>query len=425
MRTQQALTVQTGLRLLLVAVGTLLAGPTIAATMQLVIDDAPGEGFNDPTPVSPVGGNQGTTLGAQRRVALQYAADILGSRIDSAVPIRIAARFDNLGCTRNSATLGQAAPATYTANFGASAARADVYYPVALANALRGRRVAGVDNDIQATFNTALDAGDNDCLRGRRWYYGLDGAQPGAASRFVSTAVHELTHGLGFVSLVRLQDSASARVGQFPAAASNGRRLPDIFSSFIQDLSFDGQPLWPDLTDEQRAASLTNDPYVVWSAANTNSQAMTVLSDGFSQGRLQLYAPAVMRPGSSISHWDTRLTPDQIMEPFATDEDEVTAGIGLSACVLEDIGWSLINGTRCPDIDAPAIAGAPADTTREPASVNGVDAQIDADTAVSSGDDSTSSGGGCTLVGGQRADPLWLAMLVLAALSIGYRRRRG
>jgi hypothetical protein len=43
-------------------IGTRAMAATIIATS---IDD-PGEGFNDPTAASPIGGNTGTTLGQQR-----------------------------------------------------------------------------------------------------------------------------------------------------------------------------------------------------------------------------------------------------------------------------------------------------------------------------------------------------------------------
>ena len=41
--------------------------PADAALIVLVSTDGPGEGFNDPTPVSSVIGNPETTLGGQRR----------------------------------------------------------------------------------------------------------------------------------------------------------------------------------------------------------------------------------------------------------------------------------------------------------------------------------------------------------------------
>src|SRR5215468_5398547 len=80
-----------------------LAGP---AQIIIVNINAPGVGFNDPTPAAPVGGNTGTTLGQQRLIAFQYAASIWSARLDSNVPIRIRAQFTPLGTN----VLGSAGP---------------------------------------------------------------------------------------------------------------------------------------------------------------------------------------------------------------------------------------------------------------------------------------------------------------------------
>src|SRR5262245_10881802 len=81
-----------------------------AVTITVVNLDGGGEGFNDPTVVAPVGGNAGTTLGAQRLNAVQHAADIWGALLNSSVAISIGATFDPLPCSMTSATLGQAGP---------------------------------------------------------------------------------------------------------------------------------------------------------------------------------------------------------------------------------------------------------------------------------------------------------------------------
>jgi hypothetical protein len=47
-----------------------------AANILVVNADGSGEGLNDPTPAAPVGGNPGTTIGQQRLVVLQQAAEI-------------------------------------------------------------------------------------------------------------------------------------------------------------------------------------------------------------------------------------------------------------------------------------------------------------------------------------------------------------
>ena len=78
------------IRLVALAVASLVV-PAAAATAgpaQFVIVNinAPGVGFNDPTPAAPVGGDSGTTLGEQRLIAFTHAASIWSARLDSAVP---------------------------------------------------------------------------------------------------------------------------------------------------------------------------------------------------------------------------------------------------------------------------------------------------------------------------------------------------
>ncbi|HYQ96025.1 MAG TPA: hypothetical protein VER38_03355, partial [Candidatus Eisenbacteria bacterium] len=75
--------------LALAALGTLAPGGPLAplaahaATLTIVNGDAAGEGFNDPTSAAPVGGNPGTTVGAQRLFVFQRAAAIWGSLLKS------------------------------------------------------------------------------------------------------------------------------------------------------------------------------------------------------------------------------------------------------------------------------------------------------------------------------------------------------
>ena len=87
----------------LALLGCAWSGAQGAATVVVVNANEPNVGFNDPTPLEPVGGNHGRTLGAQRLIAFQHAADLWGKTIDSAVPIRISAKFDDLPSTAESA----------------------------------------------------------------------------------------------------------------------------------------------------------------------------------------------------------------------------------------------------------------------------------------------------------------------------------
>ncbi|MES1938393.1 JDVT-CTERM domain-containing protein [Salinisphaera hydrothermalis] len=407
-------------------IGALLSLAAHAAPFTIYNQDAgTGSGFDDPTVVAPVPGNDAPTLGAQRLKAMRYAAAIVTSRVVSNVPIRIAASFAGnnggsaLACTTNSATLGQGGAAQFTANFS-GAPRANTLYPLALANALAGERLGGTA-DIAMTFNGRLDTGSTNCLQGYHWYYGLDGKPENHELDFVATAVHELIHGLGFQSLVALQSSSSESVGQFPQyLTSPDSRYPDIYSSFIQDLSMAGQPLWPDMTAAERAASITDGPGLVWDDANTDNAAAGYLTAGINQGRVELYAPATIEPGSSISHWALALSPSQIMEPRENPNVGVLSGIGMSACVLENIGWQLANDIRCPDVGSATIAGQSSSNTdgsgTQPTGTTGG--------STSGGSSHSGGGGGCTIDPNAAFDPLWAAMIAMALGVLGWRRRQ-
>src|SRR5438034_1130644 len=69
----------------------------------------PGEGFNDPTPMAPEGGNPGTTLGALRLNVFNSAANVWGLYLDSHVPINVKAQFNPLSpCSTSGGVLGSA-----------------------------------------------------------------------------------------------------------------------------------------------------------------------------------------------------------------------------------------------------------------------------------------------------------------------------
>src|SRR3546814_8025903 len=76
---------------------TLAAPSAQAAEIVPVNFDDPGEGYNDPTPALPVGGNPGTTLGEQRLIVAQFAAALWGSVLKSDLPVFAGAQFNPLG----------------------------------------------------------------------------------------------------------------------------------------------------------------------------------------------------------------------------------------------------------------------------------------------------------------------------------------
>ena len=98
--------------LLACALAAASIGSASAATIIPVNMNAPGVGLNDPTPATPVGGNPGTTIGQQRVIAYQFAADLWGAILESEEPIRVRAQFTPLSCTATSGTLVRPARAS-------------------------------------------------------------------------------------------------------------------------------------------------------------------------------------------------------------------------------------------------------------------------------------------------------------------------
>lgn len=259
-----------------------VAGVAQAATLTIVNGNAAGVGFNDPTPVAPVGGNPGTTLGQQRLNAFQYAASLWGANLTSAVEIRVLATFEALTCTATSAVLGSAGPRFVESDF-AGAPVAGTWYHIALANKLAGADLvtaaddpAGGGAEIRARFNSRLGL-FADCLPGSPFYLGLDGNH-GSAVDLVTVLLHEFGHGLGF-STVTNGTTGALLAGQ-----------PSIYDHFAYDNT---QGLsWVQMTDAQRAASAVNARQLVWTGANVTAAAPAVLLPGVPQ--VQVLAPSSM-----------------------------------------------------------------------------------------------------------------------------------
>ncbi len=244
-----------------VAVLFLLAAPLLAggARITVINTNAAGVGFNDSTPTTPVGDNAGTTIGQQRLIAVQYAADTWGLLLDSGVEIRVQADFSPLQCDASSASLAQTGPTFAVAVFP-GAPLPGIFRAVALANKQADRRVVPDSDDISMTVNVNL--GGADCLAGANWYYGLDNAHATDID-LVTVVLHELAHGLGFLTYVNLNN------GVEPLGA------PDVFEQNILDTSTGKR--WTDMTAPERAASAVNTGKVAWAGTNVTASVPTTL----------------------------------------------------------------------------------------------------------------------------------------------------
>jgi hypothetical protein len=225
-----------------------VASVSNAATIVILNNDGAGEGFNDPTPAAPVGGNPGTTVGAQRLNVFQKAADIWGGLLPSTVTIIIRAQFDPQTCTATQAVLGSAGATEIYRDF-AGAPIANTWYNVAEANKLAGVDLNPALYDINATFNSALN-GQASCLGGIGWYLGFDGLE-GTNIELLPVVLHEMGHGLGFTANL---GATGVEPGTPP--------FPTVFERLIHDNTVGLN--WDAMTAAQRATSAINPNNVVW-----------------------------------------------------------------------------------------------------------------------------------------------------------------
>ena len=307
-----------------------------AATISINVVDEPGEGFNDPTAAAPVGGNEGTTIGQQRLNLFEKAAEILGAQIESDVTIVVDASFDPLFCEQRSATLGEAGPKTVYWNF--AGVPTNTVYPQALANSIIGRDISKSTSEISARFNSNINGNPN-CMGGDTWYYGFDEPTSRNQQDLLTVVLHELLHGLGFLSLVN--SSTGAKYNGY---------LDDAYSNNLKDRSTG--KAWSQMNNAERLTSRTNTGNLVWTGADVNSDVHR-LTEGVNNSEMQMYAPSTFKVGSSVSHFDSAATPDEVMEPVLR---EWGTDIGLALNLLKDIGWTLttrieFNGTVYSDGD--------------------------------------------------------------------------
>jgi len=310
------------------AASLLLAGVVSAGPAQIVIVNinAPGVGFNDPTPRAPVGGNTGTTLGQQRLIAFQHAADIWSATLDSTVPIRIRAQFAALGAN----VLGSAGPIVRFRDF-TNAPLAGTWYHVALANKLAGfdlmtvadTQAFGIDpafaDDINANFSSDFN-----------FYLGLDNNH-GPLNDLVAVLLHEFGHGLGF------SQSASLTSG----ALLSG--LPDTYNRKLLDNTTG--LYWPQMTNAERIASATRFGRVVLDSPSVTTAVPSVLSLG--------------SPGVSVESPAAIAGPYQFgTAGFGTPigSPNVAAGVVAAVDVSDAAGPATTDGCS-PFTNAAAVAG--------------------------------------------------------------------
>lgn len=227
-------------------------------------------------------------------------------------------------------TLGSARAVAWDKDFF-NAPVGDTWYPVALANQLANSDWDPGRPEIKAQFSAAFD-----------WYFGVDGLVPdkpadpsdpdSLRSDFLSVALHELGHGLGFSGSAEVDngldpDECDGRNGY--GCVSNPPTAYDRFAYF-------GSKSILDFTDPQElgTALIVNQ----WFFNGPNTKA----ANGSAPARL--FAPITWSSGSSYSHLDENTfnpTTSALMTPQLGRREVIHHPGPVGLGVLADIGWSV------------------------------------------------------------------------------------
>ena len=253
----------------------------------------------------------GQALSTDARAAFQHAVDIWAGLINSPVPIRIV-----VGWGSNPGFLANGTAPIYR-NFP-NAPLPDVWYSKPLANALAGVDVQpGSGGEIQINFDGTAN-----------WYYGTDGRAPTGTYDFVTVALHEITHHLGFVPLM-WGDNGQGIWGVLDAPAVYSRYVVNGAGQSLLNTS-----LFPNPSAALGAQLASNN--IFWAGPT----AMAALGT-----RPKIYTPNpwISGYGASLNHLDEATypagNPNSLMTPMLNTAEAIHVPGPATMGMLADMGW--------------------------------------------------------------------------------------
>lgn len=254
--------------------------------------------------------------------ALDYAAGLWGTWVTSTVPVEVTACWTtNLICSGDALACG--GPTEYLSNFS-GAPLLDTYYPVALANALNGSDLKPGGDDIILHFKADVT-----------WSFVTTATHvttPANNEDFVTVALHEIAHGLGFVGNM-YEDYSIGFCGNGPYGFLYPG--PTIYDRFVVDS--EGVPLLNYLTPDPRELGTRLKKDAHFGGLNT------IATNGGTAA--MLYTPGIWQWGSSLSHLDHNTFmggENRLMTPAYSGLSHHPGPVTLA--IFQDMGWLRTDG---------------------------------------------------------------------------------
>lgn len=251
----------------------------------------------------------------EAKQAFQYAVDIWQNLISSPVPIHIKATWTSLATD----VLGSCSPSDYIPDFNSTQIW-NCYYPIALAEKMLGEEVnSPASPEVEASFNKDF----------KNWYFGIDGKTPIDQYDFVSTVLHELTHGLGFHGFFYSDSRGRGGYGSIDGMAA-------AFDQFV--INQTGDKLINTKLFTNPSVKLNQNLTSGWLEFGTKLVESTFP---------RLYAPTTWDSGSSVYHLNDATyplgNPNSLMT-HSLGMGEAIHDPGLNTlAIMYDMGWKFIS----------------------------------------------------------------------------------
>lgn len=256
-----------------------------------------------------------TNFPSSAKIAFEEAVKIWESILISPQTIRINASWESLP----GRTLAYSGATRVFRNFD-KVPYFDVWYVVPLAEAISGKDLNPGEFDINVTLNRNIN-----------WSYATNGTSFSGKFDLVTVALHEIAHGLGFSSSMKLiNDDSEGQWGQ--------TGYPYIYDLFLQDAA---------------ARQLINKSNFV----NPSSSLKTVLESGdlffqisnskYANDLPKVHSPNPYKSGGSISHLDEKKYPPgsmhSLMSPTIKSAEVIHDPGELILSMMNEIGWPVNN----------------------------------------------------------------------------------
>lgn len=260
---------------------------------------------------------------ASAQSAMNYAATLWENYLNPGNAIAINACWSTgLG----GSTLGSAGATNY---YLLSSGPDNTWYHVALAENVLNSNINGSSVEVQAVFN----ANRTD------WYYGTDGNVAFNEIDFVTVAMHELGHGLGFSGGKNIDNGSGSAECQgiagegcygFYTSFNGGNWYPDIYGKQMENNS------GTLLTSISNPSTTVADLLLGQNGGLYSGSTAVVNTNG---SPAKLYTPSTYASGSTFSHWDLSTFPSEMMKPQLS-YGQAIHDPGLALNLFSDMGWT-------------------------------------------------------------------------------------